>query len=82
MKTIVLACLLSWLCVPGVRADLTVVQKVQGQGQDMENTWWFKGAKTRVDTSPATSIIMDLGPARRLTSCTHRKLTSRFPVLP
>ena len=42
------------------RADLTIVQKVEGMGQDMENTSRFKAGKTRVDTSPGTSLIMDL----------------------
>lgn len=49
-------CLVSGL----VHADLTIVQKVEGMGQNAENTSRFKGGKTRVDTSPGTSLIMDL----------------------
>ncbi len=60
MKTLVLACAAWVLGVVGVQADLTVVQTVEGFGQDMENTAKFKDGKTRVDTSPGTSIIMDL----------------------
>ena len=60
MKTLVLVCAVWVLGVAGVRADLTVVQKVEGLGQDMENTSRFKAGKTRVDTSPGTSLIMDL----------------------
>ncbi len=60
MKTLLLAGALSVLGVAGVRADLTVVQNVQGLGQDVENTAMFKEGKTRVDTSPGTSIIMNL----------------------
>ncbi len=60
MKTLVLIFVAWMVGVLGARADLTVVQKVEGMGQDMENTTRFKGGKTRVDTSPGTSIIMDL----------------------
>ena len=43
-----------------VRADLTIVQKMDGMGQNMETTAKFKGSKTRVDAGPNMSIIMDL----------------------
>ena len=60
MKTFALAFVLCRLAIPTARADLTVVQQVNGMGQAYENTSKFKGGKTRVDTSPGTSLIMDL----------------------
>ncbi len=60
MKILLFACAFWMLGGMPARADLTVVQKVEGLGEDMENTSRFKAGKTRVDTSPGTSIIMDL----------------------
>lgn len=61
MKILILAGVLAVAAaVGGARADLTVVQTVAGLGQDTENTAKFKAGKTRVDTSPGTSLIMDL----------------------
>jgi hypothetical protein len=42
-----------------LHADLTLVQKIDGVGQDMETTTNIKPGKMRVDTS-ATVVIMDL----------------------
>ncbi len=60
MRIWIFACCLftSGICV--ARADLTITQKVEGMGQNAENASRFKGGKTRVDTSPGASIIMDL----------------------
>ena len=52
-------CALPLLSLPA-RGDLTVTQKFEGLGQDAENTSRFKDGKTRVDTSPGTSLIVDL----------------------
>ena len=60
MKTLVFACAVWTLGAMAARADLTVVQRVEGLGQDMENTSKFKDGKKRMDTSPGTSIILDL----------------------
>ena len=60
MKRLLVVCAAWWLGLAAGRADLTVVQKVEGVGQNMENTSMFKNGKTRVDTSPGTSLIMDL----------------------
>ena len=59
MKAPTLACLLCFLVVQNVPADLTVVQKVEGMGQSYENTSLFKDGKIRVDTSPGASLILD-----------------------
>ena len=59
MKILVFACLAWTLGATGAQADLTVVQTVAGLGQNTDNTARFKAGKTRVDTSPGTSLIMD-----------------------
>lgn len=55
-----LALLASLALGPTLHADLMITQQVEGMGQNMESTTKIKGSKTRVDASPATSIIMDL----------------------
>ena len=60
MKAPTFVCALCCLSVNLARADLTIVQKVEGLGQAYENTSLFKDGKTRVDTAPGTSLIMDL----------------------
>ena len=42
-----------------LRADVTIVQKVDGMGQDAESTTEIKGGKVRIDASPAQSVIVD-----------------------
>src|ERR1041385_5942840 len=57
-----LACLLIavgiCLLLPA-RADLTIVQKVEGAGQGGEMTIKIKGDKARIDTSPKLTTIID-----------------------
>ena len=62
IKTLLSAAALGWIVVAvgSARADLTVVSKVEGMGQNMESTAKFKGNRTRVDAAPNTSLIMDL----------------------
>ena len=61
MKILSATLLLPSVCLlsPLLRADVTIVQKVDGMGQNMESTTEIKDGKTRVDASPETSIIMD-----------------------
>jgi hypothetical protein len=59
-KSLLLAACCSLTLLGAARADLTIVQKVEGGGQNMESTTKFKENKTRVDAGPGTSIIMDL----------------------
>ena len=60
MKTLLIAVAAGLVTIAGsVRADLTIVQKIEGMGQSMENTAKFKGDKTRVEAAPNT-LIMDL----------------------
>jgi hypothetical protein len=61
MKTLFSTLLLASICLlANLHADLTLVQKVDGLGQDMQSTTKIKGGKTRIDASPETSIIMDM----------------------
>ena len=69
-----MACFLCTLGANLTRADLTIVQKVEGMGQAFENTSRFKDGKTRVDTSPGTSLIMNLKTGET-TSLTHAQKT-------
>ena len=59
MKTALAAC--AWLCaaVALARADLVIVQKVEGGGQSGEQTIRIKGDKSRTDLAPGVSMITD-----------------------
>lgn len=60
MKTFLLAASCFLALSGAVRADLTIVQKIDGAGQNLESTTKFKDNRTRVDATPGSSIIMDL----------------------
>ena len=61
MKTLLLACAVSVLGMASLRADLTVVQRIEfGDDSHTESTSEFKAGKTRVDAFHGTSLIMDL----------------------
>ncbi len=60
MKSRILATALYLCAVLSAHADLTITQTVEGMGEQTRNTSRFKGGKTRIDTSPGTSVIMDL----------------------
>jgi hypothetical protein len=60
MKRFFLTLCSSFVLFGVARADLTIVQKLEGAGQNMESTTKFKDNRTRVDAAPGTSIIMDL----------------------
>ena len=61
MKKFPAVVLLACLCLlPDLRADITIVQQIDGDGQNRESTTKIRSDKTRIDASPATSIIMDL----------------------
>ena len=57
MKTIALLLLL--IAITSLRADLTLVQKVDMAGTSGEMTIKFKGDKVRVDPAPEVSMITD-----------------------
>lgn len=58
MKLTVLSVLFSALIL-SVRADLTIVEKVEGVGPVSERTMKIKGDKTRVDVNPKMTAIID-----------------------
>ncbi len=80
MKNLFAALLLALFClVSHLRADLTLVQKVDGLGQDMESTTKIKPGKIRVDASPATSIIMDTKAGDMISLLHTQKKYMRIP---
>jgi hypothetical protein len=61
MRKILWLLLLSVACAfTSLRADLTIVQRVDGGGISRENTVIFKEGHARFDISPAASMIWDL----------------------
>lgn len=59
MKATALAlALLAGLCLP-VRADFTIVQKVEGKGAANEMIMKIKGDKVRVEVNPKMTMIVD-----------------------
>ncbi len=80
MKKSLIALLLTSVCLlPNLFADLTIVQKVDGMGQVMESTTKIKGGRTRIDASPATSIIMDLKTGEMISLMHTQKSYMKIP---
>src|SRR3954451_17990647 len=50
--------LLAGLCLPA-RADFTIVQKVEGKGQNHEITLKIRGDKIRMEATPQMTMIVD-----------------------
>ena len=59
MKALYLAAAACLLGAAALRADLTVVQKIEGLGQTAESVTKYKDGKTRVDVTPGSTFIMD-----------------------
>jgi Domain of unknown function (DUF4412) len=60
MKLVSLSVLLLGMCLPlTARADLIVVQKVEGAGPVADMTIKIKGDKARIDATPQMSTIID-----------------------
>jgi hypothetical protein len=59
MKIAALLVLLATLGLGCARADLTIVQKVEGVGPTSEMTIKIKGDKARIDATPQLSTIVD-----------------------
>jgi hypothetical protein len=80
MKTIFsLLLLASCGLLANLHADLTVVQKVEGMGQNMESTTKIKPGKTRIDASPANSFLMDLRTGEMTSLMTAQKKYMKIP---
>jgi len=59
MKRAALSLVLSTCSLLPLRADLTIVQKVEGTGQAGEMTIKIKGDKARIDAAPQMTTIID-----------------------
>ncbi len=60
MKLVSLSVLLLGMCLPlSARADLIIVQKVEGAGPVADMTIKIKGDKARIDATPQMSTIID-----------------------
>lgn len=80
MKTLLIVAAAGLFAVAGnVRADLTIVQKIEGMGQSLENTAKFKGDKTRVDAAP-TTLIMNLKTGEMTRLIPESKTYMKVPV--
>lgn len=72
--------LLALVCLPMVaRADLVIVQKVEGAGQNSEMTMKFKDDKIRADVSPQISTLTDAS-SGDVTTIMHTQKT--YMVIP
>jgi hypothetical protein len=61
MRKILLLTLLTAVCgFTSLRADLTIVQRVDEKGMSRENSVMFKEGHARFDMSPAASMIWDI----------------------
>jgi hypothetical protein len=59
MKVIRVSLFIATCAITAARADLTIVQKVEGVGAINEMTIKIKGDKARVDASPQVATIID-----------------------
>ena len=59
MKATFLAVAFCLLGAATLRADLTIVQKVEGLGEATQSVTKYKDGKTRMDVTPGATIIMD-----------------------
>ena len=59
MKIAPVSALFAILAVVSARADLTIVQKVEGMGPASEMTIKIKGDKARIDATPQLTTIVD-----------------------
>jgi hypothetical protein len=66
-------------CLTSLHADLTIVQHVDGMGQNMDTTMMFKAGRTRVDASPQTSMIMDLKSGEMISLMHAQKSYMKIP---
>jgi hypothetical protein len=79
MRKILWLPLLTAVCgFSSLHADLTIVQHVDGMGQNLDTTMMFKAGRTRVD-SPATSMIMDLKTGEIMTLMHAQKSYMKIP---
>lgn len=59
MRNLTVLCLITFGLIASARADLTIVQKVEGAGQNGDVTVKIKGDKERIDASSQPTRIID-----------------------
>ncbi len=80
MKPVFFAVIASLCSLGTLRADLTVVQKIDGMGIATESTTKVKGDKTRVDAMPGMSMIMNADTGDILNLMHAQKSYMRIPA--
>jgi len=78
MKPAALGIVLSFCFTSVVRADLTIVQKVEGAGQSGEMTVKIKGDKARIEGAPNVTTIIDGKTGEMTNLMTDRKTVVRI----
>lgn len=76
-----LASLAAWLlfsAAPFLRADLTLVQKVEGAGPASQMTMKVKGNKARIDVSPKVTSLIDGATGDTITLMHENKMVVRI----
>ena len=77
MKLVVLALFFSAMLL-SARADLTVVQKVEGAGANSEMTMKIKGDKMRIDVNPQVTTIIDAKSGEMINLLNDQKAVMRM----
>jgi hypothetical protein len=78
MKTAGATLLLSICLVLCARADLTIVQKIEGAGQNGTITIKIKGDKARIDATPKVTTIVDRKTGEVISLMNDRKMVVRI----
>lgn len=79
MRTFLCLSILSAVCgVASLRADLTIVEHVDGIGQTRDATMMVKAGRTRVDPSPGVSLITDIASGETISLLHAQKMYTRF----
>jgi hypothetical protein len=78
MKFIVLAILFGTCLLANARADLTIVQKIEGAGQSGEVTIKIKGEKERIDSPSQPTRIIDGSTGEMMNLVNDRKTVVRI----
>jgi Domain of unknown function (DUF4412) len=78
MKTVGLSLLCGVSCIFVARADLTIVQKIEGAGQSGEVTIKIKGAKERIDSPSQPTRIIDGSTGEMMSLVNDKKTVVRI----
>jgi hypothetical protein len=78
MKTVACGVMFGLAVVLPVRADLTILQKIEGAGQSGEMTVKIKGDKARIDGAPNVTTIIDAKTGEMTNLMNDRKTVVRI----